>query len=109
MASPVTGWMPWARVSIIWRATCSSMDASWGCGGNCISIQLHRNVQEGIRVDVPMSQKSSDHPCLACGACCAAFRVDFSAYEMEDQGGTVPMGLAVEVHGNTWRLRGTDH
>ncbi|MDE2607162.1 MAG: YkgJ family cysteine cluster protein [Burkholderiales bacterium] len=56
-----------------------------------------------------MSQKSSDPPCLACGACCAAFRVDFSAYEMEDQGGTVPTGLAVEVNGNTWRMRGTDH
>ena len=50
-----------------------------------------------------------DHPCLRCGACCAAFRVDFAIYEMEDMGGTVPAGLAVEVTGNTMRMRGTDH
>lgn len=56
-----------------------------------------------------MSQTSSEHPCLRCGACCAAFRVDFAVYEMEDAGGRVPMGLAVEVTGNTWRMRGTDH
>ena len=50
-----------------------------------------------------------EHPCLLCGACCAAFRVDFAVYEMEDMGGNVPAGLAVEVTGNTWRMRGTDH
>ena len=50
-----------------------------------------------------------DHPCLLCGACCAAFRVDFAVYEMEDMGGTVPCGLAVEVTGSTMRMRGTDH
>ena len=49
------------------------------------------------------------HPCLACGACCAAYRVDFAVNEMEDHGGQVPMGLAVEVTGHTWRMRGTDH
>jgi Fe-S-cluster containining protein len=49
------------------------------------------------------------HPCLACGACCAAYRVDFSAYELDENGGSVPSGLAVEVNGNTWRMRGTDH
>ena len=37
------------------------------------------------------------------------YRVDFSACELEDQGGQVPAGLAVEVNGNTWRMRGTDH
>jgi Fe-S-cluster containining protein len=56
-----------------------------------------------------MSQPASDHPCLLCGACCAAYRVDFAVYEMQAQGGTVPDGLAVEVTGNTWRMRGTDH
>jgi uncharacterized protein len=50
-----------------------------------------------------------EHPCLLCGACCAAFRVDFAVYEMEDLGGTVPASLAVEVTGNTMRMRGTDH
>jgi len=47
--------------------------------------------------------------CQACGACCASFRVDFAIYELEDQGGGVPNGLAVEVNGNTCRMRGTDH
>jgi Fe-S-cluster containining protein len=49
------------------------------------------------------------HPCLTCGACCAAYRVDFSAFELDEQGGPVPSGLAVEVTGNTCRMRGTDH
>lgn len=47
--------------------------------------------------------------CTTCGACCANFRVDFSVYELDDQGGSVPCGLAVEVNHNTWRMRGTDH
>lgn len=49
------------------------------------------------------------HPCLSCGACCAAFRVDFSVHELDDMGGTVPSGLAVEVNDVTCRMRGTDH
>lgn len=47
--------------------------------------------------------------CTSCGACCASFRVDFSIHEMEDCGGRVPLGLAVEVNGSTMRMRGTDH
>lgn len=50
----------------------------------------------------------STHPCLACGACCASFRVDFAVYEMQEMGGTVPTGLAVEVNGSTCRMRGTE-
>ncbi|WP_239027261.1 YkgJ family cysteine cluster protein [Ramlibacter algicola] len=46
---------------------------------------------------------------MSCGACCCAYRVDFSVHEMEDLGGTVPAGLAVEVSGATMRMRGTDH
>lgn len=49
------------------------------------------------------------HPCLSCGACCASFRVDFSACETQEQGGTVPDGLAVEVTDTLRRMRGTDH
>ncbi len=49
------------------------------------------------------------HPCLSCGACCASFRVDFAVDERDDRGGHVPAGLAVEVHGHTCRMRGTDH
>ena len=55
-----------------------------------------------------MSDDAS-HPCLACGACCAAFRVDFAADELDEHGGTVPAALAVEVTASTCRMRGTDH
>ncbi len=48
-------------------------------------------------------------PCTACGACCAAFRVDFSAAELLSGGGTVPDGLAVDVTDAICRMRGTDH
>ncbi len=47
--------------------------------------------------------------CQTCGACCAHFRVDFSTYELDTEGGHVPVGLTVEVNGNTCRMRGTDH
>ena len=50
-----------------------------------------------------------DHPCLACGACCASFRVDFSVQELQEHGGSVPAGLAVPVTTSTCRMRGTDH
>jgi len=49
------------------------------------------------------------HPCLACGACCASFRVDFAVEELDEQFGHVPSGLAVAVTAHTSRLRGTDH
>lgn len=49
------------------------------------------------------------HPCLSCGACCASFRVDFAVQELQENGGTVPDGLAVEVNGSFCRMRGTDY
>lgn len=52
---------------------------------------------------------ADDHPCLACGACCAAFRVDFSAEELDEHMGSVPSGLADTVREGTARMRGTDH
>lgn len=52
---------------------------------------------------------ASGLPCTACGACCAAYRVDFSRHELDDAGGAVPGGLAVEVTDTLVRLRGTDH
>jgi Fe-S-cluster containining protein len=48
-------------------------------------------------------------PCTSCGACCASFRVDFAVQELDEHGGSVPSGLAVEVTGHTCRMRGTDH
>jgi uncharacterized protein len=47
--------------------------------------------------------------CTACGACCACFRVDFSVHELQEQGGTVPNGLVVDVTSSMTRMRGTDH
>ncbi|MGH6626947.1 MAG: YkgJ family cysteine cluster protein [Burkholderiaceae bacterium] len=47
--------------------------------------------------------------CTSCGACCASFRVDFAVYELDEMGGSVPSGLALEVNGSTCRMRGTDH
>jgi len=50
-----------------------------------------------------------DNPCQSCGVCCASFRVDFSVYESQSEGGAVPEGLSVEVTSSTCRMRGTDH
>jgi Fe-S-cluster containining protein len=52
---------------------------------------------------------ATDSPCLACGACCASFRVDFAVHELDERGGSVPAGLAVDVNASTCRMRGTDH
>jgi len=52
---------------------------------------------------------ASDNPCLDCGACCASFRVDFDASELQSCGGTVPDGLALPLVAGLVRLRGTDH
>jgi Fe-S-cluster containining protein len=35
--------------------------------------------------------------------------VDFAREELDDQGGAVPAGLAVDVHASVVRMRGTDH
>ena len=56
-----------------------------------------------------MGASAESDVCKRCGACCAAFRVDFAADELLSRGGTVPDGLSVEVNGSTCRMRGTDH
>ncbi|NJM39357.1 MAG: YkgJ family cysteine cluster protein [Anaerolineae bacterium] len=53
--------------------------------------------------------EATSHPCLACGACCASYRVDFSVQELLSWGGCVPDGLAVDINETLARLRGTDH
>ena len=45
--------------------------------------------------------------CQSCGACCAAYRVQFSVYELDDAGGAVPAALTEPVNGSTCRMRGT--
>ena len=47
--------------------------------------------------------------CTTCGACCVSFRVDFSILEYEEEGGSVPAGLASAITEHTCRMRGTDH
>ena len=50
-----------------------------------------------------------DLACLACGACCAAFRVDFHRADLAAASGAgVPPTLAVPLTGNLYRMRGTD-
>ncbi len=51
----------------------------------------------------------ASNPCMSCGACCASFRVDFAREELDEAGGCVPSGLAVDVNDSTCRMRGTDH
>jgi uncharacterized protein len=52
---------------------------------------------------------SHSNPCQNCGACCAAYRVDFSVHETQGHGGTVPDGLSVTLTETLARMRGTDH
>jgi Fe-S-cluster containining protein len=47
--------------------------------------------------------------CQQCGACCASFRVDFSVFELDINGGSVPSGLVAPVNDSICRMRGTDH
>ena len=48
-------------------------------------------------------------PCTRCGACCAAFRVDFHVSELDRPGAPgVPAGLAERVTHSLMRMRGTD-
>ncbi len=58
-----------------------------------------------------MNSPGPANPCLACGACCASFRVDFAREEWagDEGGGAVPEGLADPVGAATCRMRGTDH
>ena len=51
----------------------------------------------------------SGHPCFTCGACCAAFRVDFHCSELDSEGGFVPAELAERYGVDMVRLRGTDY
>lgn len=58
-----------------------------------------------------MSAAAAD-PCVACGACCAAFRVDFHPAELAGApfawGDGVPVELTVPVTRQLVRMRGSD-
>lgn len=48
-------------------------------------------------------------PCQRCGACCAAFRVDFHVSERaSDDTSGVPLAMTVPVTASLVRMRGTD-
>jgi Fe-S-cluster containining protein len=47
--------------------------------------------------------------CLSCGACCAAFRVDFHCADLASSpGGCVPVALTLPLTATLVRMRGTD-
>lgn len=51
----------------------------------------------------------ADFVCLSCGACCAAFRVDFHESDLANAARPgVPPAMTVPVIGATLRMRGTD-
>lgn len=51
----------------------------------------------------------SDFACLSCGACCAAFRVDFNRADLatKDAAG-VPVDMTIPLTATLVRMRGTD-
>jgi len=60
-------------------------------------------MRDGTHVFVLMS-----HPCLSCGACCAAFRVSFHWSETEPAlGGVVPRELTETLDAHRVVMRGT--
>ena len=51
----------------------------------------------------------SDLACLSCGACCAAFRVDFHRADLATAGSAgVPVKVTVPLTATLVRMRGTD-
>ncbi len=48
------------------------------------------------------------HPCLSCGACCAAFRVSFHWLGLASAGGAIPDALAEPVGPHRMAMKGTD-
>jgi Fe-S-cluster containining protein len=71
---------------------------------------MRQRLRLAPRLDgVASAMSASASECQRCGACCAAYRVDFSVHERDDHGGRVPSGLVVEVNDTLARMRGTDH
>ncbi len=60
----------------------------------------------GMEPKAATAPMREDH-CTRCGACCAAFRVDFHRSELGGTAG-VPAAMAVPVTASSMRMRGTD-
>ena len=54
-----------------------------------------------------VEQPAPDDACTRCGACCAAFRVDFHIIEAGAESG-VPEAMTLPLTGTLLRMRGTD-
>ena len=75
--------------------------------GFCVANPTDRspNVPNAQRL---MPNPSMSHPCLSCGACCAAFRVSFHWSEAEPTlGGAVPVALTETLGAHQRCMRGT--
>ncbi|OLU17331.1 MULTISPECIES: YkgJ family cysteine cluster protein [unclassified Pseudomonas] len=51
---------------------------------------------------------SETNPCLACGACCAYFRVSFFWGECQSAGGSVPDEQVIQISPHLVAMRGTE-
>lgn len=51
---------------------------------------------------------SESNPCLACGACCAHFRVSFFWGECQSAGGIVPDDRVVQISPHLVAMQGTE-
>lgn len=62
-----------------------------------------------LRARIPAVTVATEDPCMRCGACCAAFRVDFHCSELASaSAGGVPDELALPLTARLMRMRGTD-
>lgn len=62
-----------------------------------------------LRARQELSTAAGSDPCTRCGACCAAFRVDFHPACLASQSADgVPDALTVPVGAQLVRMRGTD-
>lgn len=69
-------------------------------------VRQRQEIQEMLRLGIGCMKLD---PCTRCGACCAAFRVDFDRSELASATPRgVPDAFAVPVTGTTMRMRGTD-
>ena len=52
---------------------------------------------------------AATNPCLACGACCACYKVSMDASEVDNvTGGIVPIELTVFIGNHRYAMRGTE-
>lgn len=62
--------------------------------------------EDRLFADMP---DSPQNPCIACGACCAIFRVSFYCGELSDgSGGVVPVELTSKVNDTIACMKGTE-